>query len=69
MLKFTNITNLIVHVYEGDSRNTAINSITEFNEEPTVDDMYRVKWNSGMLLVAVPLKDSQTNMEFTYWIE
>lgn len=57
MVKFTVIKNVIVHLYEGDSRKTALNSITEFNEEPTVDDMYRVKWNSGILLVAVPQKD------------
>ena len=44
-------------------------SVTEFNQEPTVDDMYRVRANSAMLIVAVPVKGQETNLEFSYWVQ
>lgn len=61
-LKFNNITGLQVRVYEGKNREEAYNSIVEFNAQPTTDFNYRVKWNSGFLIVVVPDQDSKLNV-------
>ena len=68
MLKFNNLTNLVVRVYEGTTRDNALNPIVEFNGQPTDEYEYRVKWNSGLLVVAVPEANVDTDFEFAYWI-
>lgn len=69
MLKFDNITNLFVRIYEGTTRETAYKPIVEFNAQASNEFEYRVKWNSGLLVIVfADNKDVETNFEFSYWI-
>ena len=69
MIKFQNFKGLTVRIYEGQSRESAFNPLVQFNEQPILDSEYRVKWNSGLLIVAIPDKDVDTEFEFNYWVQ
>ena len=69
IINFKNLNGLIVRIYEGKSRESALNPIVEFNQQPVVGKEYRVKWNSGLLVVAIPNENEETQFEFDYRIQ
>lgn len=60
MLKFRSMTSVAVRVYEGQTRDTALNPVVEFNGQPSTTHDYRVKWNSGLLIVVIPDENVET---------
>lgn len=68
MLTFTLKRNvqMKVYIYEGLSRDSATKAITFANEMPEKDKVYSVKADSGILVVAWPNKDQETDFQFSY---
>ena len=56
-----------VYVYGGADRFTATESIVPMNAMPTVGVEYGTDASKGILVVAFPNKDVDTNFSFSYW--
>lgn len=55
-----------VYIYEGLARDEAVKGLTRNNQMPELDRVYSVDRDSGILVVAWPNKDKETNFEFEY---
>ena len=58
-----------VYIYEGNSRENAKKSLVESNEQPIIDQEYVVAPDSGILVVAFPNEEKETDLAFDYWVE
>ena len=57
-----------VYLYAGKSRSEATESMIEGNEQVKIGKNYTIEVTSGMLLIAYPNKDQDTEFEFKYWV-
>lgn len=57
-----------VYIYAGRSRDRATESIIPGNIQPEIGTQYAVPAEKGMLVVAYPNKDADTDLKFNYWI-
>lgn len=58
-----------VFIYEGTNRLSATKSIVDANKQAQIGKEYRVNFNSGIVIVAFPNKNQQTEFEFDYYVE
>ena len=65
IVKLTKLKNMNVFIYEGPDRDNAKTNINE-NMQLVVGNNYTVSYKSGMLMVAYPEKDVETELEFEY---
>merc|ERR1712146_832486 len=61
-------TEMNVYIYEGKSRDTATESIVEDNKQPDLNKIYSVDVDAGIMIVAYPNKDKDTELAFNYWV-
>ena len=67
-LQVTKAQNMNVYLYGGKDRFNADVSIVNDNQPVKVGSNYTISIDSGMLLVAYPNKDSETDFEFKIWV-
>lgn len=65
-IKITKAQALNVYLYGGISRLEAKDSVTEDNEQVTLDELYEIDTDTGFLLVVYPTDASQSDFEFSY---
>ena len=56
-----------VYIYEGLSRNEAKRPVVYGNAQPNVGSVYKVPYQEGMMIVAYPDKNKETQFEFDFW--
>ena len=63
--------NMNVYIYGGKNRDEASISIIPNNQMPIQDEEYLIDATdgNGIMIVAFPKYDSQTEFAFTYWAE
>ena len=61
-------TNMNVYVYEGIDRETATKSVVDGNAQALAGTTYRVKQDSGLLIISYPDQDKDAEIDFQYWI-
>lgn len=57
-----------VYIYEGTSRDSATKSLVSSNRMPTVGATYSVSASSGIMIIAYPNEDVETDLQFEYWV-
>lgn len=57
-----------VQLFGGKSREEANQKIVKDNFQAEVGKEYSIDYKEGILVVAYPNKDQETDFEFTYWI-
>jgi len=57
-----------VYIYVGKTREEATKSLVEGNQQPELNKEYMVDIDSGILVIAVPNKDKDTELAFNYWV-
>lgn len=68
ILTISKLKNMNVFVYQGQNRNTAVVPINN-NQQLQPGTNYTVGYTKGMLLVAYPMKNVETEFEFSYVVE
>ena len=63
----TKLKNINAYIYQGNDRFSANVSIIENNTAMEVGKNYTVPYKEGMLLIAYPDKDVETEFEFEYY--
>jgi hypothetical protein len=58
-----------VYLYGGSSRLDATNKIVNENQQPEKDTNYTIAYKSGMLLIAYPNENENSEFIFEYWID
>lgn len=66
--KMTKKSNIDVYIYGGKDRFSATEMIVEDNKQPEINKEYTVDVENGMLVVAVPKLDKDTEFAFNYWV-
>lgn len=68
-IKVTSMQNMNVYLYGGQTRDAATVSVVPNNEMPTIGEVYMVDTSEGdgLLVIAFPNKDIDTQFEFSYW--
>ena len=64
-IKITKATEMNVYLYGGD-KSEALVSIVNNNEQPATDKIYAVDYKKGMLIVAYPNEQKNSEFEFEY---
>lgn len=67
-LQVTKSSQMNIYLYGGKSRSDSTMSLIGDNEQVTVGKEYTIEVKKGMLLVAYPNKDQETEFEFNYWV-
>ena len=57
-----------IYAYGGLNRHSATASVSSGNEALEVGKLYTVDATMGMLLIAYPESDTNTDFEFEYWV-
>lgn len=57
-----------VYIYGGKDRFSATEKIVDHNDQVTPNKEYSIPYTKGMLVIAFPNKDKDTELEFKYWI-
>jgi len=58
-----------VYLYAGTSRVDATEPIVAGNEQVEIGTTYKIGAYDGLLLIAYPNKDKETEFGFNYWLE
>merc|ERR1711981_427789 len=66
--KLTKKTEMNVYIYVGKTREGATKSLVEGNDQPELNKDYMVDIDSGILVIAFPNKDKDTELAFNYWV-
>lgn len=66
--KATKMTEMNVYIYGGKDRFSATEKIIDNNDMVTPNQEYSILYTKGMLIVAFPNKDKDTEFEFKFWV-
>ena len=56
-----------MYLYGGSTRETIDTAVEPGNEAAMSGNTYSISADSGLIVVVVPIKDQETELEFTYW--
>lgn len=57
-----------VFLFGGKDRLSATSKIVKDNEKAEVDETYSFDYKEGILVIAYPNQDKETELEFEYWV-
>ncbi len=57
-----------IYIYIGNQRRNATESIIDENNRVELNFNYTIDYEKGMLIVAYPKEDLDTDFEFEYWV-
>lgn len=68
-VRFQRMTEINVYLYGGLSRSDALESVIENNVQAVKNELYSIKYDKGMLVIAYPnLNKNETEFAMSYWV-
>jgi len=68
-IEVSKMTNMNVYIYGGPDRFSATEQITKGNQMPVTGRNYSIPVSKGVLVVAYPNQEVDTEFEFKYWVD